>query len=195
MTPTTTAPQTWHICISGFTESTGERTGLFRLWVKLGFLRSPSVQVLLLSWRAGWPDVAEQIRLATENGSPPKIYVYAYSWGAGWGFLQLAKQLAERGISIEHVVLCDPVYRPWFFLFRLLALTDVFQINVPPSVKRVTSFFQRQNRPRGHTVVATSSTRMDAPRELQVIHAYMDDQEEFHESCLEIAYQSMGVAV
>ena len=61
-------------------------------------------------------------------------------------------------------------------------------IRIPSNVRLVDWFWQRQNKPQGHQLVAESvRTRIMIPRLLKRDHAYMDDASEFHDRCIESA--------
>jgi hypothetical protein len=177
------------VCIAGALQREGGVTGIEKLWLKLGYLRSAQCSVDLREWNADWKTYAEHVWATGINGST-SVQVFCYSWGAGHGFLRLAAALAARGIDIECAVLSDPVYHSRLLSFRWLALTRLPKIVVPPTVRQVYWLYQRQNRPCGHAVVAadTQATcvhegRLDKRR----THQFMDDSPEFHGLCLHVA--------
>jgi hypothetical protein len=120
------------------------------------------------------------------------IRVCAYSYGAGYGFIQLARQLEKRGLSIESAVLSDPVRRfrwtPWRALWSLWEP----HITVPANVREVWYGVQRMNRPHGHHLVAaeTNKTIIHPFAELMVTHQYADDHPEFHKQAKAYAKKS-----
>lgn len=187
--------KTYIICIGGFTQGIGRRTGIFRLWMKLLKLRSPHVSVELYEYNHPWNAVAEQIFLASEDWDNTRIVVAAYSFGGGFGFLQLARELAERGLEIDTGILSDAVYRSRFILGKWLAFVDWPVIRVPPNVKIVHWFYQRMNRPRGHRVVAVNeqSTKIDPPEgtQLSAIHQFLDDSPVFHKLVISVAEKAV----
>lgn len=181
----------WHICISGFTQNLGRPSGLELLWSKIRN-RHHNGRVCVMdprTWNDNWAHVAEFIWRLRPPHAAPRIGVYAYSWGAGWGFPQLARECAKRGLVIDVAVLADPVYRHWYRAGNWRAFWPLSTIRVPRSVDRVHWFYQSQNWPRGHRVVAEdpTCTAIWPGMELSADHAYMDDAREFHELALHAA--------
>jgi hypothetical protein len=180
----------WHICITGYSQQTGEPTGLHKLWQRLGRLRKSDVCVELREWNSDWRKVAELIWLTSQNGKPPRITIYAYSWGAGYGFVQLARELKRRGLSVDAAVLADPVYHSRHRLTRWLAMVanPLIRIHVPANVREV--FWTRQtcSRPCAHDLVADSDDTLIHPaRNRTATHTYMDDDPFFHHMALEVS--------
>jgi len=180
---------TWHICISGFRQHEQEPTGMQRLWVKLGDLRSPSTIVMLREWNSDWRSLAELIAQMFDYGfgsAPPDIYVYAYSWGAGYGLPTLARYLLPSGLEIKHAVLADPVYRSRLVSFRWLAMTKWGDVEIPENVRRVWWTRQTIDWPRGHELVAVNprKTRIDKPLVVNRGHLFMDEDPIFHNLAL-----------
>lgn len=189
-TPTVHA---WHLCISGFTQTEGQLTGLMRLCLELGIRHNgPRTRVELRKWNDDWSDVAEFIWLTRPNGASggPRVNVYAYSWGAGWGFTQLAQQLRQRQIEVSSAVLCDPVYRSRWLSMQWRSLWGHPVIRVPDNVHTVWSCYQTTNKPAGHPLVADDPSRtriLPAVHVPGVTHQYMDDTRMFFERSLEVA--------
>lgn len=198
--------KTWHICISGFTQSLRRETGFDRLWKQLRKVASEEVSTPLpIAWnKIKASGIADMIFRSAQNGREvisPRICVYAYSWGCGHGFLKLASELRKRGadrFKIANVVLCDPIYHHWFR--PLAAMTTgrwaerFAKIKIPDNVWHVDSFFQRQNRPQGFKLVKKNPDSiypiLNSSTQLKYNHAYMDNAPEFHEKCLTIAKQN-----
>lgn len=188
------AHKTYIICIGGFTQGIGDRSGLFRLWLKLLRLRGPNVSVDLWKWDTRWGDVAEQIFLASEDWENTRIVVAAFSYGGGWGFLRLARELGRRGLDIETAVLSDAVYRTKHWLFKWLAFVDWPVIKVPDNVRQVFWFFQRMDRPRGHKVVAVDeiATKIEPGVQLHASHVFCDDHASFHKLAISVAEKAVA---
>lgn len=192
---------TWHVCISGYTQSEAEMTGLMRIALELGARhRGPATAVELHRWNDDWKALAEFIWLARPNGDSegPVVNIYAYSWGAGWGFTQLAKALKARGIAVRCAVLADPVYRSrwWSMLWRSLSPFAKPRIEVPANVRKVWWFYQHSlpwyclAEPRGHRLTAeepSATVIHEGVKVSGVIHHYMDDLRAFFDKCLEVA--------
>lgn len=180
----------WHIVIGGFRQTKGKPTGMVQLWRRLHARHAqPGVSVELRCWNENWPDLAELIWRVQPDDQPVVVKIYAYSWGAGWGAMQLARQLAKRGIPIAWMVLSDPVYRsPWLSL-RWLSLVTWGAIRVPVNVRVVHWFRQRTSRPAGHALVPVRKERtiITPPVWSEVSHLYMDDLRPFHLECERVA--------
>lgn len=178
----------WHVLISGFTQEQSRLNGIVALWLKMRAACADSrSEVAYREWDADWKKTAELIWL-TRPDYPQKVNIYAYSWGAGYGAMELARHLNDRGIEVQQMVLADPVYRSRTLLFRWLALVPWCSILVPPNVRSVASFFQRQNVPAAHELRRTSDRTIVHPRvELHCKHEFADDSEAFHQECLRVA--------
>lgn len=181
---------TWHILISGFTQTLGRPNGTERLWLRLRSLSSPETCVQQFVWDDDWQGHAERIWRLSEPLTC--VYVYAYSWGAGWGFITLAQALEKRGMAIAHAVLCDPVYRsrvlPTWLPANPLSLLSAPKIKIPANVHEVTWLRQRVNRPAGHDLVASGKhTRLHPAKELAVGHQWMDEHHEYHIAAMNVA--------
>jgi len=175
----------WLICISGFLQTEGTANGVVKLWRRLRKYAEPTCCVELRSWNDNWNNLAELIWRTKRNGKMPDVRIFAYSWG-GQSSMTLARQLARRGLSVRHMVLSDPVYRPWCWLGRWRAMLPLNRIMVPSNVAEVRWFRQTQNWPRGHDLKAedTASTIIaDAFIEEAVSHSYMDDLDDWHTEC------------
>jgi len=178
---------TWHLCISGFTQTEGTFHGIVPLWRELhACLSSAEDVVSLRTWSSNWRDLAEHIFLVQqEQGERIRVAVYAYSWGGGYGLVRFAKELNKRGIPIEIAVLSDPVYcSPWY-TFRWLAMTGFRKIVIPNNVRMVRWFYQRQNHPQSQGIVAQDPKRTLIVDGVEVdrTHQYMDDSGQFHQAC------------
>lgn len=186
----------FHIGISGFLQSEGKENGILNLTEKLsaaGFNRH-AVRVWYRPWNSDWAEVAEHIwNIGQKSDVGIDVNIFAYSWGVGWGSMQLATELGKRGIDVQHLVSCDGVYRHPQFWLRWLSLTKrnaslAPVIRVPSNVLEVHPFHQRQNRPQGHELVATSTAqRIHRSIERTRTHQFMDDDAAFHDRCLRVA--------
>lgn len=179
----------WHVVISGFLQDEGQPTGMVELWRRLRKLTGAETCVELRNWNDNWRQFAELIWRMRPYHGKPDVRVYAYSWGAGWGAMQLARQLKRRGINVRVMVLSDPVYRSPWLLLRWLSLGSLAFIVVPDNVQEVLWFRQKVNRPKGHRLVAEDPdrTRIAESKWAEVAHQYMDDLDEFHATCAEVA--------
>lgn len=150
--------------------------------------------MLLVPWNFDWAGLADLVWRFRPSDRPARAYCYAYSWGGGWGFPTFARELDQRGIEIAHAVLCDAVYRPpRRYLGALVAwqaLLSAPKIVVPPNVREVDWFYQREGLPEGHQVVAADPRRTRVNPGLRlygVTHHYMDDQAAWWRKCQDVA--------
>lgn len=166
---------TWVYVIPGFTQTRGTRTRLIDLWADFhAEYAGPSAVVQLQPWCSDWASEAEFI--ARSSRTYPRIFVVAYSWGAGYGFVQLAKHLADRGLDVLRAWLIDPVYRHRYWLGQWRAFVPSVPITVPANVKRVSWWRQDKSYPKGHDLrAAAQSTHVEDPHWLNVGHVHMDD--------------------
>ncbi len=180
----------WHIVIGGFLQTEGKPTGMVRLWRRLHQQHAQAgVCVELRAWNENWRDLAELIWRVQPDEEQVVVKVYAYSWGAGWGAMQLARQLARRGVPVAWMVLSDPVYRAPWLLLRWLALVSGRTIRVPTNVRVVHWFRQRTSMPAGHALYAQHKERTIITPAIwaEVSHQYMDDLRLFHHECERVA--------
>ena len=178
----------WHIVISGFTQHEGQMHGCMHLAQTLRALSSPTTFVGLREWDSNWDRLAEYITLVGEPNA--RIRVYAYSWGCGNGLVSLATALCKRSLSIEHAVLCDPVYysRVKLWLARFIGVLRRGTITIPSCVRRVSWLRQFENIPGGCDLEGDAAlTSIDAPIELKLRHEQMDEAEDFHRLALQVA--------
>ncbi|HUT11796.1 MAG TPA: hypothetical protein VMY42_14950 [Thermoguttaceae bacterium] len=182
------AIRSWHVCISGFRQQTGEPTGLQRLWLKLGERRDPETCVFLEPWDLDYDNLAELIWLCRPAWRPPTVRIYGYSWG-GYSAVLLARALRSRGIGVRHLVLCDAVYRHRYWLGQWRAFVGWPKIRVPDNVREVFWWRQKGNWPRGHDVVAKDpqKTKIHDPYVAICTHHYMDELESFQQTALTLA--------
>jgi len=177
------------ICVSGFTQNRGYFHGIMKLREALisnGHSEGKANRVWYVTWKDSMSRVACELSiLCNQHGFKPRVMICGYSYG-GWGSLQLAKELEKVGIDVEIMILCDPVGRPWWWPRPLPALTSMLgrdwapKLRVPANVKVCHSFYQQENRPQGHQLVATNGTTMEQPIKLRHKHERMDDAPEFH---------------
>jgi hypothetical protein len=80
-----------------------------------------------------------------------------YSWGAGHGVMQLGRALGELGLTIDHAVLADPIYRhpwlpSWLQVRSLLNWVWAPTITVPAAIRQVRWCRQIQSKPMAHNL-------------------------------------------
>lgn len=180
----------FNICVSGFTQTRGTFHGILKLREQLidsGFSQGPKLRVWYLPWTTNWSDVAQDLQtVAYHTGCRPMINLCGYSYG-GWGAVEFARKLAEHGIVVHCLTLCDPVARPRWWPRPLPAATSMlgrdysFHISIPTNVRKVHEFYQKENRPQGHILDLTEHTQRGKEVQLYYPHQLMDDHETFHE--------------
>lgn len=183
-----------HLCISGFLTDRGDLSGLEMLWRKLWneYQCYDDVLVEYLPWSTCWECVAEQIfKFRPADSDKLEVYVYCHSYGGGWGFRQLAKYLAVRGIKIRCAVLCDAVYRG-FLLGKAFSLTASLlpwpKIKVGPNVDEVYWFYQRASWLCGHEVYCPTNPEVVHPGiKLWEDHYHIDENQQFQNRVMEVA--------
>ena len=171
---------TWHIFISGFQQDESTMHGVQSLWLKMRRkLVGPNTFVCLRSWDNEWDKLAQKILLA--SGTTATVTICGYSWGGASSVL-FARELQARGIAVDEMVLCDPVYRSkvkylgWFR--SMMNYVAAPKITIPANVRRVRWMRQKIDKPMGHDLVAedTALTVIDDAVICQVDHHLMDEQ-------------------
>lgn len=174
----------WINCFNGYTQGDRWRTGVGRIHREiLSTCSGPSTYTNLSSWRDDVANIADNI---TEWCERPQVVAIGYSYG-GWTAVLLCRELQLRGVSVEHLVLIDAVWRPWQRLASPRSLCDGMKIVVPTNVHRVLSWTQKKSKPSGHEVEVNQATTGIERRSLNVSHIYADDQPEVREAVLDIA--------
>jgi len=183
----------WLIVRSGFRQHRGddECNGCVQIGRDLATLYSgPSQRVELGAWDNDPEDTADYIYRWSGGDSPPQVMLVGYSWGAGYGVVQLAKQLRERNIRVQHAVLCDPVKHS-VAVWRAMIPRTIFhhiQITIPSNIESVYWLRQYEDKPAGHDLVAESPyTKIHAPYILKCGHVEADNDPAFYEMCLNVA--------
>ncbi|QDT39745.1 alpha/beta hydrolase [Stratiformator vulcanicus] len=187
------------VCITGFLQRHGSPySGIFGIWRKL-LGHADAVRFLphLMFWNSRFRDVADTI-LTFRNGCDLRVVIIGYSWGAGYGAMKLAEQLRRRGVTVDAMVLCDPVYRSRLFATRWLALVGELpisgwrpRIRVPDNVSRVMYWRQTMAMPRGHQLVAADPevTKIDDRGLLDADHVNVDNHPTFVNAAVEVALE------
>lgn len=180
----------WHVVISGFQQRSGTLNGTVHIWGDLIRLVAgrDGARVELQTWDADLPDLAERISRLAPVGEQPVINVYGYSWG-GMSATKFARELRRRGLIVHHMVLCDAVYRHWYWLGQWRAFVSAWSIHVPDNVRKVTQFRQKESLPKGHLIKADNPglTDLGPINWLSTDHCWMDDHPAFRKACIEAA--------
>lgn len=182
----------FHVVVAGFCQDVGHPNGSLQLWRRLhGKYASPDTCVDFLRWSDSMSDRADMIRRCGPVSSP-YVNIYGYSWG-GYSAVELARKLEHRGIAVDNLILCDAVYRHRYWLGRWRAFAPFCRIVIPPNVRHVTWFYQRQNLLlKGHRVVDWDRRERWEGVELLRTHIHMDDSQEFHGAAMEAADRIHG---
>lgn len=158
-----------------------------------------NTRVLLYEWNEDWQSISDRLWwLGQHHDSEIRVNLYGYSWGAGWGAVRLANELGTNGVRVNHMVLCDPVYRHTYRAGNWRAFSNHpwlkwtgmgnMKIKIPPMVENVSWLRQNVDYPRAHDLIATSPTTVIAdPVDLHVEHTKMDDHPEYRRLAREAA--------
>jgi hypothetical protein len=205
----------WIQFIPGYMQTQGQiDQGIPGMWHQFfqTFRRRACVQIH--PWHTNWPDVAEQIFRASQNGELPRIMLVAYSWGVGYGAVRFLRELRDRGLHVEAGVFSDGVYHlggPWCHRFGcsqvaayVNRLSSRWPFYVRPKVRmpdnlsethwfvQASSNFQLGDRKtwlRGHRLVWEHNGQ-ELPGKVEVKgvrHSFMDEQPQFRERAMEVA--------
>lgn len=172
--------------IQGFTEDLEYETGTELLYKSV--IRKHSSPTVTTLWPLPWDcDTRGLAAFALRQGFSRAIIV-GYSWGAGYAAQKLAGELWNRGIAVQLMLLCDPVYRPlwlpaWLGSFPLAirALGNSAKVTIPPNVRRVEWVRQSRTLPRGHDLRAMDPrrTQIGAGQFLMHSHSRIDQAPEW----------------
>jgi hypothetical protein len=180
-----------HVPICGFRQGLRWPTGTEILWQRLRE-QHHNGRVAVLDpqcWDDDWEAAAEFMFRFRPDAGRLRIGCYAYSWGAGWGAIQLARALRRRGLLIDVMVLCDPVYRHRCRIKNWRALWPASTILIPANVLQVHWLYQRQSVPRGHEPIAADPARTAiwGGHEIEADHVHMDEHPDYHRLALAVA--------
>lgn len=180
----------WHVIISGFRQKSGTLNGTVVIWSDLIRLvaNRPGARVELITWNADVEDLAERISRLAPVDAMPLVNVYGYSYG-GMTAANFARELRRRGVEVNHMVLCDAVYRHWYRLGWWRSFFSWWSIKIPDNVKRVTQFRQRESLPMGHKIKVNhpGRTKLGPIQWLKTDHCWADDSVAFRKACLQAA--------
>lgn len=184
----------YHIVIAGFTQKFGlQGNGIDRLDHELHKLYGgQDTRNWYLPWYCDVTGYAESI---FNYGKDAKIQIAGYSFG-GQTAVNLCRELAVRGVSVDRLCLIDAVKRrsrfPWGWLSAFNRLT---KIRVPDNVKGVSIFTQSNGWPRGHRVVFNNPTVSVSINEdmRNVTHIHMDHSRVVWDQVLQDAKHIRGI--
>lgn len=142
---------------------------------------APDQWVHLELWNddpAGTAELIYRLTGGQRRSTPPRVMFVGYSWGCGYGFPNMARELRNRGITIEKAVLIDPVYYRFGFWWRAMipeTFLQRFTIPVDSEVKKLVWFRQETNSPRSHDLEITGKTKVSGPVTLATTHQEIDN--------------------
>lgn len=144
------------VIITGFTQTDGSRSGLYRLYHRLyyseGFADRSKSFLAMRRWDSDHEELADMI----VDHKPEQIAIIGYSYGCGHGAVQLCQHLQWHNRRVDMMMAIDPVPRYRFLPFKGLALARVGDWEVPSNVGECWSVRQVNDRPPGRVVVADS---------------------------------------
>jgi pimeloyl-ACP methyl ester carboxylesterase len=191
------------VFISGFTQSEKRFNGVFRQFrnalVYRRQQRGEGARIEYRTWRYDWEAMAEYSQHMLDPGGV--VYIVGYSWGGGWGARRYTQELANRGIEVPELLLCDAVYRSSVLpVWAPANIRSVFnsgplapKIEIPSNVRNVHWLRQRENKPQGHDVspVNPQRTALTMPVLLKLPHSEMDESDEFAEMSFEMVDRAL----
>lgn len=180
----------WIVCVTGFMQPEGRVTGVESLQDELHRqCLCKHTRVILKAWCDSPWHIAERIWNRRPYTKPPKVVLIGYSWG-GFTANKIAWELRDRGIPVEAMVLCDPVWRSRTWAFRWLSMLDCWSILVPENVETLYTWRQVRNQPSGaHLLLQNKDAtnwKVNVVRK-DVTHQYIDDDPHFHNVARRVA--------
>lgn len=184
---------TYIFVVSGFTQKRSNVFGSGSHAIHKALLpwQNPTTSVRLLEWLED--PVGHARRVVATTSPDDKILINCYSYGAGYFFRKFAQELYNNGRTIDSAVLCDPVYRHPFPLFRVRAILGGPQtLTIPSNVRRVSHFVQHINKPGGDNIVFDEKPEFFTSMELPLPHIKIDNAREYLETCVKEAQLILG---
>lgn len=187
--------------IAGFGTKLGDNQGIAALAQEAEDRYAGRVNVSFHRWDDDWSDLAEET-LRWSLDKQPRIGIVGHSWGCGFGALQLARELFERDMRVEHAWFADAVYHlggRWCHKFGISQLSAYLprpwhasgrpEIEIPDAFSRIDWWVQNNFRwlnhmtwLRGHELVWESKGAPVTGRHRTAggtLHRWMDDAFEF----------------
>jgi len=113
------------------------------------------------TWKTNVENLADQLR----RQGVRRVAMLSYSHGQA-AATSFARYAYEIGLNVDLWIACDPVYRPtWLPRWTVSqwlawkALLKKGKIKVPRNIARTVYIRQEKDKPRGHTLVPTSSSQ------------------------------------
>ena len=148
-----------HTLFSGFKQKwessyNGLAWSEYRIWEK--FHTIPGTLINYFPWYIPSRDycgMIEKYGKASGNGDKnPLIHITGYSFG-GQSAVNCCLRFFEMGISVQRLVLVDPVRRNSVYPWGWLSAVNRFRFfQIPTNVERVDWFWQSNDWPRSHSV-------------------------------------------
>lgn len=175
-------------CISGFTETDRDSTGMDQLQRAIAADYETRGNVEVYDLRP-WKHDAKGFAALMKRDGISQAIVIGYSWGGGYGSPRLCRELLAVGIQVPQVLLCDPVFRPqWLpaigpanvFCIRAL-IPGSAVIKFPAGVGAIDGVRQTRKSPRGHAVQIGDGKPFDLPLMTRktLVHTNIDSSYEF----------------
>jgi len=174
--------------VSGFTQQrhATHDSGSIAIFEDLECYRSIDTIVMLMEYSddpVGWAR-----RVAQRMNPGDKLMACVYSYGGGWWFRKFVAELHRLGVTVDVVVMCDPVYRRevWMRFMQWRAMTKWWTqtLRIPqPNITRCVHFIQHVNKPGGDRLVLHPSVEYEGPHELDRKHVKIDNAPEYREAC------------
>ncbi len=196
----------WILFFQGFLQDEGGRTTLERVHRRVNQRCSgPNTIISIGGWRDNVSDKARRIAnwRDEQTGDNPRVVIVGFSYG-GWSATRVCVELQKHDMPVEALLLCDPVGRFFGHLPSSFSMLDVIPIRVPANVRKLYTWRQKANYPRGGRIVlekpyaALSDGKNDGGVNCGtswiedkifhfVPHESMDDHPDFQRTILQIA--------
>ena len=186
---------------AGFLQDADLPTGTFRIWSTIyEQCAGPNCVVQMHAWDTNPRVLAQRIANSALGVNPARVDIVlgGYSFG-GMTAALVAKQLRAVGHRVRKMVLCDPVYRHWYYAGWWRSLIPWSQITIPSNVSDVEYFLQRNPRfeigryggiiqPAGHDVVPEFpdfyKPKIHEPTILECNHSAMDESTQYRDALI-----------
>lgn len=184
------------ILFSGFTQHRGYAHGWYRLRESLlhaGCSNGTGQRVWLEPWRVNTKNLAISLQILQKLYGELHLGIYGYSYGGGYGAMHLTRRLAKANISVQKLVLADPVFRPdWLPLplpspLSLLPFSSQPRIRLPDNIVDLVHFYQNVNRPQSPYLITDRIQGYVEHRRLDVAHQSVDDHPQVHRAVAQCA--------
>lgn len=177
---------------SGFREDRGSHTGTRLNFEEVrGLYQSGDCGVIYCEWHDDPKGHARE--LASQWVPGDVVTLCGYSWGCGnWVKKFLCELWKLRPIiTVDHLIMVDPVVRSRWPWMRWLAVSDWGEISLPANVRKSHIFYQRENEPNASNVRIGSLIKRPDQR-LFVTHTKIDNAPEVTAKVLSVAAEYLA---